>query len=119
MKYRDWLLAANTINNGDRDISSLSASIAVGITLGTGGYSSPFTVTNSGEIANLSYNPSGPGTMGLYVPGSLAPVSILNNGTIMGGGAMFVAGYGVSLCRRLRRLAVSPVTASRCMARVV
>ncbi len=86
-----------TAANGDTDITTLSTSIATGITLGSGGYLSPFTITNSGAIANLSYNPTGPGTIGLYVPGSLAPVSILNDGAIIGGGAMFIAGYGVSL----------------------
>jgi len=78
------------------DISTLSTSIAVGITLGSGGYLSPFSVTNSGEIANLPANATGSGTIGLYVPGSLAPVSILNDGTIIGGGGL-IAGYGVSL----------------------
>jgi hypothetical protein len=78
-------------------ITTLSTSIAVGITLGSGGYLSPFTITNSGEIANLSYSSSYPGTIAVYVPGSLAPVSILNDGTIIGGDGMYIGGYGVSL----------------------
>lgn len=76
--------------------STITATVTSGVTLGSGSYPNPLTVTSTGDIA-----PTGDGAVGLFA--DVASGYVLNQGTIAGGadtvsvGPTDVVGLGVYL----------------------
>jgi hypothetical protein len=66
--------------------STVDTQITLGVTLGTPGYASPLTITNTGTIAPLAATAvSATGTIALYAPDGLTAPNLLNDGMIEGG----------------------------------
>ena len=72
--------------------TTISSRITKTVTLGSGGYTSPLTISSAGTI-----DPTAGGATGLYVPSGLTGVIIVNDGVIDGGAGATSGAGGIAV----------------------